>query len=76
MADAHPPVRTAGSVRAVLTWPTKAVKAWAARARARIGSGYEKVDTGRAYLWTRLTDHTERQSLVEETELVAREGRA
>ncbi|WP_371579001.1 hypothetical protein [Streptomyces sp. NBC_01314] len=42
----------------------------------QIGSGYDKVDAGRAYLWTRLADHTERQSLVEETELVVREGQS
>ncbi|MBW8740860.1 MAG: hypothetical protein JF621_28410 [Streptomyces turgidiscabies] len=39
----------------------------------QVGSGYPKVDADGDFLWSRLADHTERQSLVDETELVARE---
>ncbi|MGW0712344.1 hypothetical protein ACWD4G_41480 [Streptomyces sp. NPDC002643] len=42
----------------------------------QVGSGYAGVDAERAFLWVRLSDHTERQSLVEDTELVAREAQA
>ncbi|KPI29845.1 hypothetical protein OK074_6761 [Actinobacteria bacterium OK074] len=38
----------------------------------QVGSGYEKVDAAHKFLWARLADHTERQALVSETELVAR----
>ncbi|MGW0826173.1 hypothetical protein [Streptomyces sp. NPDC002845] len=38
----------------------------------QVGTGYPKVDAQHAFLWTRLADHTERQSLVGETELVTR----
>ncbi|GCB53252.1 hypothetical protein [Streptomyces sp. NL15-2K] len=38
----------------------------------QLGSGYPKVDAKHAFLWIRLADHTERQSLVSETELVTR----
>lgn len=41
----------------------------------QVGSGYGQVDVDeRPYLWSRLDDCTERQSLVEETELLAGEG--
>ncbi|MCX3062472.1 hypothetical protein [Streptomyces beihaiensis] len=36
----------------------------------QVGSGYPDVDAEHAFLWTRLADHTERQSLAEETERV------
>lgn len=40
----------------------------------QVGSGYPKVDAAEGdFLWVRLADCTERQSLVDETELVARE---
>lgn len=39
----------------------------------QVGSGYPKVDAEGDFLWSRLADCTERQSLVGETELVARE---
>lgn len=39
----------------------------------QVGSGYPEVDAEGDFLWSRLADHTERQSLVDETELVARE---
>jgi len=38
----------------------------------QVGSGYPKADAKQAFLWSRLADHTERQSLVGETELVGR----
>ncbi|KRV46823.1 hypothetical protein AQ490_08505 [Wenjunlia vitaminophila] len=40
----------------------------------QVGSGYAGVDARHAYLWTRLADHTERQSLVSETVLVEPAG--
>lgn len=36
----------------------------------QIGSGWNRVDFERAYLWVKLADCTERQALVEDTELV------
>jgi hypothetical protein len=36
----------------------------------QVGSGYAGVDAKNAFLWSRLADGTERQSLVSETELV------
>jgi hypothetical protein len=40
----------------------------------QVGSGYAGVDAERAFLWVRLADHTERQALVAETELVSEEA--
>ncbi|GAB2835499.1 hypothetical protein [Streptomyces daliensis] len=44
----------------------------------QIGSGYAGVDADRAFLWARVDDHTERQALVRDTELLdpAEAGRA
>lgn len=39
----------------------------------QVGSGYPKMDAEHRFIWSRLADHTERQSLPEDTELVARE---
>ncbi|MFJ8488580.1 hypothetical protein ACIRBZ_09370 [Streptomyces sp. NPDC094038] len=37
----------------------------------QVGSGYAGVDADRTLLWVRLADHTERQALVSETELLS-----
>ncbi|MEV5878757.1 hypothetical protein AB0L75_31945 [Streptomyces sp. NPDC052101] len=39
----------------------------------QVGSGYAGVDAKTAFLWVRLADHTERQALVSDTELVPKE---
>ncbi|MFI6409282.1 hypothetical protein [Streptomyces sp. NPDC050548] len=36
----------------------------------QVGSGYAGVDAEHAFLWVKLKDHTERQALVTDTELV------
>ena len=36
----------------------------------QVGSGYAGVDAEHAFLWVKLKDHTERQALVADTELV------
>jgi len=36
----------------------------------QVGSGYAGVDAEQAFLWVKLKDHTERQALVADTELV------
>ncbi|WP_181803540.1 hypothetical protein [Streptomyces shenzhenensis] len=36
----------------------------------QVGSGYAGIDAGTAFLWVRLADHTERQALVADTELM------
>ncbi|WP_431042100.1 hypothetical protein ACQUSR_09405 [Streptomyces sp. P1-3] len=38
----------------------------------QVGSGWAGVDAEHAYVWSRLDDHTERKSLVIETELLQR----
>lgn len=38
----------------------------------QVGSGYAGVDAQFAFIWARLADCTERQSLVQDTELVER----
>ncbi|WKX72689.1 hypothetical protein [Streptomyces sp. XD-27] len=38
----------------------------------QVGSGWAGVDADQAYVWSRLEDHTERKSLITETELVQR----
>ncbi|MBB1245016.1 hypothetical protein GL263_15775 [Streptomyces durbertensis] len=38
----------------------------------QVGSGYAGVDAENSFVWSRLADHTERQSLICETELVRR----
>ncbi|WP_431044756.1 hypothetical protein ACQUSR_24445 [Streptomyces sp. P1-3] len=38
----------------------------------QVGSGWAGVDAEQAYVWSRLEDHTERKSLVTETQLVRR----
>ncbi|MBB1261388.1 hypothetical protein [Streptomyces alkaliterrae] len=40
----------------------------------QVGSGYAGVDAEHSFVWTRLADHTERQSLICETELVQPAG--
>ncbi|MEU4656830.1 hypothetical protein AB0G32_23345 [Streptomyces sp. NPDC023723] len=42
----------------------------------QLGSGYAGVDADRAFVWARLENGTERQSLVCETELLAPADRA
>lgn len=36
----------------------------------QVGSGYAGLDADRAVVWSRLADHTERESLICDTELV------
>jgi hypothetical protein len=42
----------------------------------QVGSGYAGVDAKKSYLWVRLPDGTERQSLVSQTQLLQPAGKA